>query len=256
MEFLKPGLNDILDIFIVAFIFYQILKLFRGTRATYMLWGILVIVFFALLAQFLNMEALKWLISAVETIALIALIVVFQPEIRKALMELGKNPRIRAFFFKEEAFRQVPVDEIVKAVFDLREHGLGAIVVIERAVGLRDYVEDAGVEIDAKVSAPLIMAIFTPPGPLHDGALIVRGERIIGAGVVLPLSDNPELDPSFGTRHRAALGITELSDALAIVVSEERKSVRVAYQGSFTPPHTRDSLRKFLNEMLRGEEGA
>ncbi len=254
MDFLKPGINDIIDILIVAFIFYQILKLFRGTRASYMLWGILVILFFAFLAQFLNLVALKWLISAVETIGLIAIIVVFQPEIRRALMELGRNPRIRSLFLRG-VHEPIPVEEIVKAVFDIRDRGLGAIIVIERQIGLKDYITDSGVEIDAKVNAPLIVSIFVPPGPLHDGAMIIRGSRIVGARVLLPLSDNPEISPDFGTRHRAALGITENSDAVAIVVSEERKAVRTAVSGSLTPPHTRSTLKKFLLNYFSGSKG-
>ena len=253
MDFLKPGINDIIDVLIVAFIFYQILKLFRGTRASYMLWGILVILFLAFLAQFLNLVALKWLISAVETIGLIAIIVVFQPEIRRALMELGRNPRIRSLFL--HGIREpIPIDEIIKAVFDIRDRGLGAIIVIEREIGLRDYITDSGVEIDAKVNAPLIVSIFIPPGPLHDGAMIIRGSRIVGARVLLPLSDNPEISPDFGTRHRAALGITENSDAVVIVVSEERKSVRTAVFGSFTPPHTKSTLKKFLLKYFGNTE--
>ncbi len=252
MDFIKPGINDIIDILIVAFIFYQILKLFRGTRATYMLWGIVVILLLAFLAQFLNLVALKWLISVVETIGLIAIIVVFQPEIRRALMELGRNPRIRSLFM-HGVKEPIPIDEITKAVFNLRDRGLGAIIVIEREIGLRDYITESGIELDARVVAPLIVSIFVPPGPLHDGAMIIKGDKIIGARVLLPLSDNPEISTEFGTRHRAAIGITENSDAVAIVVSEERKSVRAAVSGSLTAPHTKESLKKLLEKHFGSE---
>ncbi len=252
MDFIKPGINDIIDILIVAFIFYQILKLFRGTRATYMLWGIVVILLLAFLAQFLNLVALKWLISVVETIGLIAIIVVFQPEIRRALMELGRNPRIRSLFM-HGVKEPIPIDEITKAVFNLRDRGLGAIIVIEREIGLRDYITESGIELDARVVAPLIVSIFVPPGPLHDGAMIIKGDKIIGARVLLPLSDNPEISTEFGTRHRAAIGITENSDAVAIVVSEERKSVRAAVAGSLTAPHTKESLKKLLKKHFGSE---
>jgi diadenylate cyclase len=251
MNFIHFGIKDLIDILLVWILAYQILRLFRGTRATYMFLGLMVIVFFALVAQFLNLAAMNWIISVFETIGLVALVIVFQPEIRRALAILGRNPALRAIFRVEE---ELIIPEIVKSVFSLRDRGLGGIIVIERKIGLREYIEESGVELNAKVSAPLIVSIFTYPSPLHDGAVIIRGDRIVAARVLLPLSDDPNLDPSLGTRHRAAIGITQVSDAVAIIVSEERKAVRLAFEGTLSPPHTRDSLARALSEILLLEE--
>lgn len=252
MGFIHITVKDLVDILIVWILAYEFLKLFRGTRATYMFLGLLLIVIIALIAQFFNLLALNIIIGAFETIGLVALVIVFQPEIRRALLIIGRHPTFKGIFRLEE---RVIIPEIVKAAFSLRDRGLGGLIVIERKMGLREYIEESGVELNAKISAPLIVSIFTPPSPLHDGAVIIRGDSIIAARVLLPLSDDPTLDPSFGTRHRAALGISAVSDAVAIVVSEERKSVRTAVQGTLSPPHTRDSLAKLLRELLpRPEE--
>ena len=176
--------------------------------------------------------------------------IIFQPEIRKALATLGSNPMIRAFSKGESS---VTVSKLVQTAFSLRDRGLGGLVVIERKASLREFIEESGVSLDAEVSAPLIVSIFTPPSPLHDGAVIIKSGRIIGARVVLPLSDNPDIDPSLGTRHRAAIGITEVSDSVAIVVSEERRSIRTAAEGKLSAPHTKESLGMVLRELLLTE---
>ena len=244
MGFLHFGIKDAIDILLVWFLFYEVLKLFRGTRAAYIFLGILVIIFIALLSQFLHLDAVNWILSAIWTIGLVALVIIFQPEIRRALATLGRNPMIRAFTRGETA---ITISKIVQAAFLLRDRGLGGLIVVERKTSLREYIEESGVSLDAEVSAPLIVSILTPPSPLHDGALIIRSGRIIGARVVLPLSDNPDLDPSLGTRHRAAVGIT---DAVAIVISEERRSVRTAAHGILSAPHTKESLGLLLKDLL------
>jgi diadenylate cyclase len=247
MGFLHFGIKDAIDILLVWFLFYEVLKLFRGTRAAYIFLGILVIIFIALLSQFLHLDAVNWILSAIWTIGLVALVIIFQPEIRRALATLGRNPMIRAFTRGETA---ITISKIVQAAFLLRDRGLGGLIVVERKTSLREYIEESGVSLDAEVSAPLIVSILTPPSPLHDGALIIKSGRIIGARVVLPLSDNPDLDPSLGTRHRAAVGITEISDAVAIVISEERRSVRTAAHGILSAPHTKESLGLLLKDLL------
>ena len=250
MGFLNFGVKDLLDVLLVWIITYEVLKLFRGTRAVYMVFGLVIIILFAILAQFFNFEGLNWIIRTLKTIGLVALVIVFQPEIRRALVTLGRHPAVRSIIRQEE---EPIIPEIVKAAFTLRDRGMGGLIVIERKIGLREYVEESGVPLDAKVSALLIVSIFTPPSPLHDGAVIISGNKIIAARVILPLSNSPLISPSLGTRHRAAVGVTEVSDAIAIVTSEERMSVRHAVNGELSPPHTKESLSKALQELLYPE---
>lgn len=247
MGFLELHVKDIIDIILVWILLYEVLKLFRGTRAAYIFLGILVIIFIALISQFLHLDALNWILSAVWTIGLVALVIIFQPEIRKALATLGSNPMIRAFSRGESG---VTVSKIVQTAFALRDRGLGGLIVIERKASLREFIEASGVSLDAEISVPLIVSIFTPPSPLHDGAVVIKSGRIIGARLVLPLSDSPDIEPSLGTRHRAAIGITEVSDCVAIVISEERRSVRTAVGGRLSTPHTKESLGIELRESL------
>lgn len=250
MGFIHFSIKDIIDILLVWVLLYEVLKLFRGTRAAYIFLGIIVIIIIALASQFLHLDALNWILSAIWTIGLVALVIIFQPEIRRALATLGRNPMIRAFSRGESA---LTISKLVQTAFSLRDRGLGGILVVERKTSLREYIEESGVSLDAEISVPLIVSIFTPPSPLHDGALVIDAGRIIGARVLLPLSDNPELDPSFGTRHRAAVGISEVSDAVAIVVSEERRSIRIAAGGNLSAPHTKESLGISLKELLLTE---
>ena len=223
MEFIKIGPKDILDILIVWLLFYVVLRLFRGTRAIIIMAGITFVILIALFAQFANLEALNSIISGFQTLGLLALIVIFQPEIRRMLASIGQNPLVRRFWKTSPPYK---FGEIAQAAFKLRDKGLGAIIVIERNIGLRDYVSDSGVELDAEVSAPLIVSIFTKASPLHDGALVIKGSKIIAARVILPLASS-KLPKEFGTRHRAAVGIVEQTDAISIVVSEEQQVVRV-----------------------------
>ena len=252
MGFLRFTLKDLLDILVVWAVTYQVLKFFRGTRASYMLFGILVLILVALIAQIFNLLALSWIMGTLKTIGLVALIIVFQPEIRRALIVLGRNPTWQRIFQTGAEGGQVPLEEIVDAVFFLRDRGLGAILVIEGQMLLQEYVEETGTVLDAQVSSRLLLTLFLPQSPLHDGAVILRGDRVVAAGVLLPLSANPALDPELGTRHRAAIGITEVSDAIAIVVSEERRVIRIAYQGSLTEPLAREDLESRLAILLGG----
>lgn len=245
-------LKDLIDILIVWYILYVTLKLFKGTRTLYMLVGLAFILIMSGISVFANLNALNWLISAFAKYGLLALIVIFQPEIRRGLALLGKNP-----FFRNTFIGQSTIDEIVRAALQLRDRGLGAIIIIERRIQLNDYIEESGVPLYAKVSAPLIVSIFTPPSPLHDGAVIIRGEYIVAARVILPLAQSEDIDPSLGTRHRAAIGITRITDAIAVVVSEERKSIRIAEDGKISKPLTTDEFRVYLRQALRivAEEG-
>lgn len=252
MGFLRFTLKDLIDILIVWAVTYQVLKFFRGTRASYMLFGILFLIVVALAAQLLNLLALSWIMGALKTIGLVALVIIFQPEIRRALIVLGRNPTWQRIFQAGEPEAEVPLQEIVNAVFYLRDRGLGAILVLEGRMLLQEYVEETGTVLDARLNSRLLLSIFLPQSPLHDGAVIIRGDRVLAAGVLLPLSANPALDPELGTRHRAAIGITEVSDAISIVVSEERRVVRIAYHGTLTEPLAREDLESRLVILLGG----
>lgn len=234
--------RDGLEIGIVALIFHRVLRLIEGTRALQMLGGIMVLAGVYVLAWFLKLEMIAYLLGLVFTYGAFALLIIFQPELRAALAHLGQAPVTKLF----RRLDQGPVeDEIADAVERLSRSGIGAIIAVERDVPLGDYVESGSV-MQAKLSADLIATIFTPYSPLHDGAVIVRGDSIVGAGCILPLSQSVVADRSLGTRHRAALGLSEESDALVIVVSEESSLISVAHNGTLrqhlSPTQVRDML--------------
>ena len=224
---IHPGWRDMLEIFVVAFVLYRVLLLFHGTRAVQMLLGVVVLVFAFALAWALKLSMISYLLGLVFTYGAFAVLIVFQPELRAALAHLGTSPVTR--FFRRMEQNEV-VDEVADAVERLSRSGIGALIAMERDVPLGDFVH-SGTEMQAKVSTDLLATIFTPYTPLHDGAVIMRGDTIIGAGCILPLSQAQINDRSLGTRHRAALGLTEETDALVIVVSEETSIVSVAKDG-------------------------
>jgi diadenylate cyclase len=227
LRFLVPDLYDIFEILIVAFVIYRLLLFLAGTRALQILVGItaLFVIYFAALVLKLNM--ISTLLGVVFTYGAFAAIVVFQPELRHALARLGRS---RLVSFLASSSKRAVADEIAEAVSRLARNGTGAIVVVERDVSLDHYIE-TGTVMRATVSADLLTTIFTPYSPLHDGAVIVRGDQMVGAGCVLPLTQFPVTDKSLGTRHRAALGLSEETDAMVIVVSEETSKVSVAERG-------------------------
>lgn len=227
MSFLQIRFVDFVDIILVTLIFYYLIKLIRGTRATPMLIGLLFILLTSVIASWLGLEALKWLVSSIKTIWLVAFVIIFHPEIRKILLSLGTNRLVRLLTKYEKVS---PVDEIVKGVNRLSERGLGGLLCLERETGLKEYIE-TGTRLDARITTDLISTIFTPDSALHDGAIIIRGEKIVSAGSILPISKNPEIPPELGMRHRAAVGITEETDAICIVVSEETKKISLAMEG-------------------------
>jgi diadenylate cyclase len=227
LGFLAPDWRAIIEILIVTAIFYRILTLLAGTRAIQMLLGLVLLAAVYFLARMLNLDLLRTLLEAVFRYGVIAALVVFQPELRSALAHLGQNRLLRLFNRLEES---EIAEEIAQAAHDLARAKVGAIIAIEQEAGLGEYVE-TGTPLTARVSAPLLATIFAPYSPLHDGAAIVRGDTIIGAGVILPLTQFPVADKSLGTRHRAALGLSEETDALVVVVSEETSQVSLAYRG-------------------------
>lgn len=247
MHYIRFTGIDLVDIVIVAFVFYQILKFVKGTRAIQMIIGLTFVLIFALIANIWQLQGLRWIVDGVKTIWIIAFVIVFQPEIRRALTNIGRTRLIR-FFLKETSERTV--DELVKSARTLSERGLGGLVVIKRRVGLKGYLE-TGKSLEAKVSSDLIVTIFSPYSPLHDGAVVVEGDVIIAAGCILPLSPNPSLDVSVGTRHRAALGITEESDAVVIVVSEETREISFAHKGKLLRGMDDVNLKRNLEKAMR-----
>lgn len=219
--------RDLAEVLVVAFIFYRVLLLIQGTRAVQILTGIVVVAIVYAIAFFLKLSMFTYLLGLVFTYGAFALLIIFQPELRAGLAHLGQA-RVTSFFRRAEHGNFE--DEIADAVERLARSGIGAIIAIEREASLGDYIE-SGSAMEAKVSADLITTIFTPYSPMHDGAVLVRGDVIIGAGCILPLSQSIVADRSLGTRHRAAIGLSEETDATVIVVSEERSLISVAHLG-------------------------
>jgi diadenylate cyclase len=237
---------DILDIIIVSFLFYRLFLLIRGTRAAQMFIGLFLLIVVSFIARWLNMNALNWILSSLKTVWVVAFVILFQPELRRALSLLGQN-RIIGYFLKVE--ESSTVSEIVKACHQLTQSGLGAIIALEKDVGLRNYIE-TGTALDARVSAELLVTIFTGQSPLHDGAVIIEKNRIVAAGCILPLSQNPRLTKSLGTRHRAGLGLSEETDAVVIIASEETRTISLAVGGKLKRKLDINTLRNDLVGMI------
>lgn len=248
LRLLHPGWRDVLEIVLVAYALYRVLLLFHGTRTLQIVTGLGMLLAMYSAAWLLKLEMITYVLGFVFQYGAIALLVVFAPELRAALAHLGQARFARLFRQMEQ--REV-AEEIVEAVERLSRSGIGAIIAIEREVPLDQYAE-SGSPMEAKVSADLIATIFTPYSPLHDGAVIIRGDAIIAAGCILPLSQKPLTDRALGTRHRAALGLTDESDALVVVVSEERATVSIAERGRLW----RDLSTAEVRDVLSGRTPA
>lgn len=233
------------DILLVAVVIYELLALIRGTRAALMLVGVAGVVIAFYVARLGELTTLNWLISTLLPYTVFALIVVFAPEIRLALTRLGRKLTLSRTSASEDAY-----DDIVLAANLFCQNQTGALMVIEREIGLRTYIE-SGVPLDAKLSYDLLASIFRPSAPLHDGAVIIQKDRIAAAACFLPLSMNPVLSTQLGTRHRAGIGVTEETDAIAVIVSEESGSISLAVGGKIERDLTIDQLRDRLGHLLR-----
>jgi diadenylate cyclase len=245
----RPAVSwwDLLDITLVAVVIYELLVLIRGTRAVQMALsaGFLIGLFFV--SRWLDLETVNWVIRNLATYVGFAIIVLFQADIRRALAHFG---RARVFrYFERAASADETLEDLVVAATTLAAKRIGAIIVIERQIGLRNYIE-GGIPLDATVTYDLLASIFQPGSPLHDGAAIVQGDRIAAAACFLPLSVNPRVSRELGTRHRAALGLTEENDAVAIVVSEETGAVSLAVGGGLERGLTADQLRERLRALF------
>lgn len=242
LRVLHPSARDAIEVIVVAVALYRVLLLVRGTRAVQMLVGVVILVFVYATAWLFKLTTITYLLDIVFPYGAFAALIVFQPELRSALAHLGQSPFARLFRHLDTP--EVS-DELAFAVERLSRSGTGAIIALERDSTLADYVQ-SGTAMEAKVSADLLATIFTPYSPLHDGAVIIRGDTIVGAGCILPLSQSRMEDRSLGTRHRAAIGLTEETDAIVIVVSEETANVSVAVGGHLIrglgAPQLRDVL--------------
>ena len=227
-DFLKPNLRDVVDMLLVWFVIYYFLKYLKGTRALRMLIALLALFFISLGARWLGFKSLGLLVDSLKAFWVVAFVILFQPEIRNALGRFGRFRPLR-FLLKSET-ETVVIEQLLQAVDEMKERGIGGLIVLERSIGLRDFI-DTGSHLEAKVSAPLLVSIFTPPSPLHDGACIIVGDSIVAAGCTLPLSDAREGSHMLGMRHRAGLGIASLTDAVSVVVSETSGKISFASKG-------------------------
>jgi diadenylate cyclase len=246
--------RDALDILLVTLLVYRLLVAFRGTRAAQMLVGLGTLLAAWLVARRLELYSLTWLLDTFWAFWAVVLVVLFQPELRRALARLGQGQFLQALFGSSRAARSELVDEIAQAAVTLAGRRIGALIVIERTGGLRQYAE-LGVPLDAVASADLLESLFLPNSPLHDGAVLVEGTRIAAAGCFLPLSRTADVARALGSRHRAALGISEETDAVAVVVSEEMSRTSLAVDGRIESPIDESALRRRLHELV-AEEGA
>ena len=239
--------QDIIDILIVAYVLYRILLMIRGTRTVQMMLGLFVIAGGYYVAQRFELYIISWVIRNVLTYLVFGILVIFHPELRRILAQVGQNTFFRHLYGLEKS--QV-IDEMVRATEWLSSRRIGALIVIERNIGLKSYV-DSGVDIDAEVSKELLSSIFISGAPLHDGAAIVKGNRLVSAACFLPLTLSSNISKELGTRHRAAIGITEETDAVVIIVSEETGSVSISVSGEITRHLTSSELKRALKSLLK-----
>lgn len=242
----KIFITDIIEIIILAILIYHVVKWIKSTRAWSLVKGIVVIMLFWFIAVILQLNVVKWIISNTIDVGIIAILIVFQPELRRALEQLGKKNIVRSILtfddVKDERFSDHTLNEIIRAAFELARNKTGALIVIEEETPLKEF-ESTGITLDSIVSSELLINIFEKNTPLHDGAVIIRGNRIVAATCYLPLSDNMQLSKDLGTRHRAGIGISEVSDCLTIIVSEETGKVSIAREGNLIRNVDGDYLR-------------
>ncbi len=248
--FLEFHYWDILDIAIVSYIFYKMIIIIRDTKAIPLLMGLLVVVFVTFITNLMQLSALMWIVDTFKTIWVIAFLIIFQPEIRRALAKAGQSKWFK-FIYKAE--KNKTYDILINAIYNLSKKKIGALIVMVKEAPL-DSIIETGTPLNALINESLIETIFTPPTPLHDGAVVIKGDYIIAAGCILPITQNQFLDKSLGLRHRAALGISEESDAIAIVVSEETGNISLAVEGNLLRNITSDELKEYLITYFSQEE--
>ncbi len=245
--FIEFGLKDVVDVLIVSFILYQVLRLTRGTRSAQIIIGLSLLAVIAFFSYWFQLQGLTWLFSNLATVGFIVLVIVFQPELRGALAHIGQNRIFRTFVTLEQ---KKTLEEVSRATSRLAELNYGGLIVVERRTGLRNYAE-TGKALDAALSYEVLVTLFTPYTPLHDGAVIVSGDFIVAAACSLPLTSNPRYRKLFGMRHKAAIGVSEVSDAVVIVVSEETSNISIAHDGLLEADIPRGEFRDRLTAYLK-----
>ncbi|MGN0183593.1 MAG: diadenylate cyclase CdaA [Aristaeellaceae bacterium] len=251
--FVHPDWRNILDIALLTVLIYNLLKLVSYTRASSLFKGIVFILAMALISDALEMNAVSWVLQQIISVGVVVVAIVFQPELRRVLEQLGRSKLARQLFSSQKRQRNTQmeqhVSEIIKALNDMSRKKIGALIVIERSTKLGDVIE-SGTVVDAEISSQLIENIFEPNTPLHDGAMIIRDERITAAACILQLSDDYSISRELGTRHRAAIGITETTDAVSLIVSEETGIISMAREGKLTRYLDTKSLNILLHELF------
>ncbi|QWR78977.1 TIGR00159 family protein [Candidatus Magnetomonas plexicatena] len=242
--------QDVLDVLLIWLIFYRLFLLIKGTRAVQMLIGIGVLLLASMVSGYLKIYTLDWIIQSFWTYIIVSIVVLFQPEIRRALAQMGKAPFLP--FTPAEELKSI--DEVVKSTASLSARKIGALMVIERETSLKDYIE-IGTYLEARVSRELLLSIFHPTSPIHDGAVVVKANKILAAGCFLPISFRPDIDKTLGTRHRAALAITEETDAVAVIVSEETGDISISIGGDFIKKIDMNQLRLELTNLFTHTKG-
>ena len=254
--FVHPDWRNILDIAVLTVLIYNTIKLVSHTRASSLFKGIIVILALAVVSDVLEISALSWLLHQVISVGVVVLAIVFQPELRRMLDQMGRTKYFRRIFGspkrQRDARSQAHVAEIVRALTNMSRKRIGALIVVERSTKLGDVIE-SGTVVDAEISSQLIENIFEPNTPLHDGAMMIRGERIAAAACIMPLSDDYSISRELGTRHRAAIGITESTDAVSLIVSEETGVISMARDGKLTRYLDAKSLTILLTELFTPE---
>ncbi len=250
--FLSFTLIDLLDILLVTFVFYKMYDILRGTRASQMFAGLILLLVISVIVGLFGLKGMSWLVDSIAKVWVIAFVILFQPELRRLLIQLGQGRLVRRIF-RMKTTRVI--DEICRAATDLSQKRYGALIVLQRDMGMRAILE-TGVKVQAVATAELLVSIFFPRTPLHDGAVVINGNIVEAARCILPLTTMTNIDPSLGTRHRAALGITEESDAAVVVVSEETGQISLAYKAAFLDRGmTEDQLRERLQQIFERVHG-
>lgn len=248
MELLTALWRPILEIFFIWILIYSLIRFFQGTRALQVFMGLIILAVVFNIAKFLELNTINWVLTKLFAVGVVAFLIIFQPELRRALARIGQNTFLGAFLKKGGT-----VDELVQSCEQMSRNRVGALIAIERDVGLKNYIE-SGMVLDARVSSEMLITLFAPNTPTHDGGVILQGDRIASAGSLFPLSQNMDLARSLGTRHRAAIGLTEESDAVCVVVSEETGSISVAVYGKLTRALDAEGLRRVLLSLFKPPE--
>jgi diadenylate cyclase len=247
IAFFKVDVFDVLDIALISYVLYKAYLFIRGSRAAQMSVGLVLIFMISLLTQLFDMHGMSWIFDKLETVWLIGFVILFQPELRRMLINVGQSRVIR-FFVKVSGTHVV--DEVLRGAQELKRLGYGGLIVFVRDTGIKPIIE-TGLNLQAEISAPLIVSIFNPRSPLHDGAVVIQNEVIAAAKCILPLTQNEALDANLGTRHRAAVGLTEESDAIVLVVSEETGALSIAIDGRLLFDLEVDTVRDMLEDALK-----